>query len=322
MSVQKSNLINPRTLFALVLIAIVVLIFIVFISIKRNSDEIRIGNTGSPLLAPLYYAEKSSEWQGNFRLVQLATSADQGYSLLSGDLDVAFIEPSKALLIRKLPGFSELDVIGKITYPYGAVLVVRKGLNLKIQDLDGRRVAASESTCRLYHAFLADLKQFGVDPQHVKFEFMPFDAMIPALESGTIDAAITRGSYSVLARKLGHTIPYLQWDIAAGDECCPAIIAQTEFLLVARHDARRASELITKLCLESAKADPGTVRKIVSDATGIPVDTLESFPLPSFSLADKPLLQLFEDHEKEEAEEKSKHISIRKERSVIDYAQW
>jgi ABC-type nitrate/sulfonate/bicarbonate transport system substrate-binding protein len=307
---------SSKVTLAIVFISIIIALAAAIVILSRNTNTVRIGNTGSPLLAPLYYAEKSSRWDSTFRLVRLATSADQGYALMSGDLDIAFIEPSKALIIKNLPGFAEIDVIGKVTYPYGAVLAVRKGLNLRIQDLAEHRVAVSEPTCNLYHAFLKDLSLFGVDREKIKFEYIPFDAMIPALESGTIDAVLTKGSYSVIARKLGHTIPYLQWDIAAGDECCPAIISQTEFLLLARKNARESSALITKLLLESAKADPSVLRKIVSDSTGIPVQTLESFPLPSFSLANAPLLQLFEDHAKEEAEEK--HGSIQRKPSKAD----
>jgi ABC-type nitrate/sulfonate/bicarbonate transport system substrate-binding protein len=298
------HLSKKKSVTAIIVLSLAV-ISAVIIFHRKNRDTVNIGISGSPLLSPLYYANTLPGWDKKFRLVNFDTSADIGYALISGELKIAFMEPSKALIVKKFPEFGNIDVIGKITYPYGAALVVRRGLDLKVQDLPGHTVAASEDTCKLYHALKKDLAWLHVDASKIKFEFMPFDAMIPAIEAGKIDAAITKGSYALIAQKLGHTIPYLQWDIAAGDECCPAVVAQTEYLLLARKDAKDASDKLVKLLAASQSAQSGELIAVASKATGIPEKTLESLPSPSFSLADAPLLQLFEDAAEDEAKDRA-----------------
>lgn len=279
---------------------------IIIIHENSTAGKFNIGVSGSPLLAPLYYAKNQKDWSEKFNLVSFDSSSDIGYALVSGKLQAAFMDPSKALLVKKFPGFREIDVVGKITYPYGAALVVRKGLHLKVKDLPGHTVAVSSESCNLYHAFKKDLSWLKVDSSKVKFAYVTFDAMLPALEAGKIDAALTKGSYALIAQKLGHAIPYLQWDIAAGDECCPAVVAQTEYLLLIRKDAGNNAEKLLQLLLETQNVNQKDLINAAASATGIPVNILESLPAPSFSRADAPLLQLFEDHEREENEEKAK----------------
>jgi ABC-type nitrate/sulfonate/bicarbonate transport system substrate-binding protein len=264
----------------------------------------RIGYTGSPLLAALYLAEKRPAWRGTDELVRFETSADVGYALIAGKVDAGFVEPAKALLIRDIREFRDIDVIGKVTYPYGGILVVRKGLHLRVQDLPGHTVAISEPGCKLYHALKKDLAWLKVDEARIRFEQLPFDAMLPALEAGQLDAAMTKASYSVLARKLGHDIPYVQLDIAAGDACCPAVVAQTEFLLLARRPARADARRLGQLLLEAQKEGDAALRAATQEQTAIPLAVLEASPSAVYSFADRLLLELFLKVEADEGAEK------------------
>ncbi len=268
-------------LFAAVAIVIVIIAAIILINGRSTTGKFNIGVSGSPLLSPLYYAKTRKDWDGKFNLVSFDSSSDIGYALVSGKLQAAFMDPSRALLVKKFPGSRQIDVVGKITYPYGAALVVRKGLQLKIQDLPGHTVAASSESCKLYHAFKKDLAWLDVDQSKITFVFIPFDAMIPALESGKIDAVFTKSSYALIAQKLGHSIPYIQWDIAAGDECCPAVIVQTEYLLLIRKDAGKDAERLVTLLLETQNVNQKDLIAATASATGIPVNVLESLPAPS-----------------------------------------
>ena len=197
-------------------------------------------------------------------------------------------------------------MIGKVTYPYGAVLAVKKGLNLQMKDLEGHTIAASEPTCNLLHAFRKDLKWLNVDPEKIAFVYMPFETMLPALEAGKIDAAVIKGSYAVLAEKLGHTIPYLQWDVAAGDECCPAIVAQTEFLLLSKKEKKALTIDLANKLVEAEKTPESEIKAVTAEETGIPAGILDAFPPGEFSFADAALLKLFEDQASQEAAEKKK----------------
>jgi len=174
-----------------------------------------------------------------------------------------------------------------------------------MKDLEGYKIAASGATCSLFHIFRKDLQWLNINPEKIKFEFIPFDSMIPALEAGKVDGAILKGSYGVIAQRLGHNIPYIQWDVAAGDECCPAIISQTEFLLLSQKKSKSSVELLTRLLLASEKQGVSELNRVTSEKTGIPLKLVESLPLASFSTADDALLKLFEIHEQDERAEKN-----------------
>lgn len=278
-------------------------VFVFFVSMLpvSHSREFTIGYTGSPLLSPLYLAEKSTRWKKTDKLIRFDSSADLGYALISGKLDAGFIEPSKALLIKNIREFKNIDVVGKVTYTYGAVLLVRKGLNLKVQELEGHTIAISETTCKLYHAFKRDLEILGVNVHKIKFVVIPFDAMIPAIEAGKVDGAITKSSYGIFAQKLGLTLPYVQWDVTAGDACCPAVVAKTEFLLISSKKAIKKTRALSDLLLSIQKESDANLRKVTAQKTGIPLRILESLPIAQYSLADKALLKLFISVEEDEA---------------------
>ena len=290
------------------LIIIVVLVFIVVSAIgfhfypKQTSavSEYKIGYTGSPLLSALYLAEKSPKWKSNYKLVRFNSSADLGYALISGKLDSGFIEPSKALLIKGIREFKNIEVKGKVTYTYGALLIVKKGLNLGVRDLEGHTVAISETRCKLYHSLKKDLESLNVNVKKIKFVVIPFDAMIPAIEAGKVDAAITKSSYGIFAQKLGLSVPYVQWDVTAGDACCPAVTAKTDYLLISSKKSEKETEALSELLLETQKESDADLRRVTAEKTGIGLKILESLPIASYSLADQALLKLFIDVDENE----------------------
>lgn len=263
-----------------------------------------IGYLNSPLLSALYLAERRPGWLRGDRLVRFETSADLGYALIAGKVDAAFVEPAKALLIKDIREFEQIDVLGKVTYPYGGILVVRKGLKLRLQDLPGHTVAISTPECRLYHTLRKDLAQGHVDAARIRFEPIPFDEMLPALEAGVVDAAITRSSYSLAARKLGHDIPYIQFDLVAGDACCLAAVAETELLLLSRTAARADAERLAGLLLDAQKEGDAELRAAAHGQTGLPLDLLETYPAAKFAYADNLLLKLFLKAEEDEKAER------------------
>ena len=258
-----------------------------------GDHHFRIGYLNSPLLSAVYLAEKRPGFRTTDELVRFESSADLGYALIAGKVDAGFVEPAKALLIKDIREFKQIDVIGKVTYPYGGILIVRKGLDLKLQDLPGHKVAISSDDCKLYHTLKKDLAWSHVDVKQIQFEPIPFAEMLPAVEAGVVDAAITKASYGIVARKLGHTIPYVQYDITAGDSCCPAAVAETEFVLLSRTGARADTERLANLILEAQKESDATLRTATTEKMGVPLDLLEAYPAAKFAYADNVLLKLF-----------------------------
>ena len=108
---------------------------------KGGDGALRVGHGGGYLSAALYVA---AEGLGDRVDVQSFHSmSDAAYSLLSGKIDVGFVEAEKLAALSELEGFDKLTVAGKVTYPYGATLVLRKGLDARLQELGGLTVAAS-----------------------------------------------------------------------------------------------------------------------------------------------------------------------------------
>lgn len=242
-------------------------------------DAIRIGHTATPLLVPLYAA---LETQGSLSPVIFKSSGDIGYALLAGEVDAGFIEPNKVEKLLDTPAASRFRIAGAVQFPYGAALVVRKDLDLRLGDLNGRIIGASEPDCKLLHQFTADAKRLGALTQNIRYKYMDFDIMLPALESKAVDAVITKGAYAALAESTGHTILYQNWEMTAGDECCPAVLAQIEYFLVVRDlPTEKIHSLIESLRTASdlpvAEQRAAVVRRI-----RFPEKTLEAFPLAGF----------------------------------------
>jgi ABC-type nitrate/sulfonate/bicarbonate transport system substrate-binding protein len=243
---------------------------------------LRVGYNPNPLLGPLYAAQtKEKAWE----LTKFGTGGDIGYSLISGDVDVGFVETEKALQLIKAPGGEKLKVAGAIQFPYGATLVVRKDLKVRLSDLAGKKIAALEADCILNHQFNKDAKRHGLDPKSLKFNYMPFADMLPALESKSIDGALVKGAHAVLAELQGHKIIYQNWDIKAGaDDCCPPSIAQTEYFLLVREDAvERIKPLIAAL-VAASDLPPTRLRQAISTQLGYPAAALEEYPTATFAV--------------------------------------
>lgn len=251
----------------------------------RESGLLRLGYTGGPHAAALYMAEARNR-NGSaaaFTGVPFKTSGDIGYALIAGDIDAGFIETTKAVaLLRSVNG---LRAVGAVTFPYGATLVLRKDLDIRLDALAGCTVAVAGLRCRLLHQFTADAARLDVDPGAITFTPMAFDHMIPALEAGKVDAVLTRGGHALLAVAHDHKVLYQNWDVTGDDECCPKTLAQVELVLVTRTKgacARRIRTLISALEAGSAASSPA-IRAAVAGRTGIPLAALGPFPVASFT---------------------------------------
>jgi len=285
---------------------IVALFLQFFFASCEKKNTLKVGHGGGYLSATLYAAQEKLGNQVDIR--QFNSLSDVAYSLLLGELDAGFVGVDKLAAFAELDGFDKLTVVGKVTYPYGATLVLRKGLNLRLQELNGLTVAVSSPHCVLLEEFVKDATRLNANISEIKYEYMPFDAMIPALEAKVADAAIIRGTYAVIALQDGHSILYQNWEVQPGDECCPAIIDQAALVLLARREKLDAVKPLLDALLSSQKLSPDQLRTSVANNTVIPFKILQGQPVPEFSLANDELVEIFVKAAKEhEHEDESDH---------------
>lgn len=245
-------------------------------------DGMRVGYRDSPLLAPFYALLERPP--GGLRLepVRFEGDGDIGYALLSGEIDAGFVGPDKARRLLDAAGPSRLRVAGTVRFPYGAALVARKDLRIRLADLPGRKIAATEPDCVLFHQFRSDLRRLGVDGDAVRFVFLPADAMLPALEAGKIDGFVARSSFAVLAEGNGHGILYQNWEIPPGDECCPPVIAQVEYFLVVGERAGEGWRRLTEALAAASERPPAETREAVLRKLSFPAGVLARMPVSTF----------------------------------------
>jgi len=260
---------------------------------KKEHRALKIGHSGGYLSAALYAAQDSLV---NVDIQHFNSTSDIAYALLSGTLDAGFVETEKLTAFAELDGFDRLTVVGKVTYPYGATLILRKGLNVRLQELGGLTIAASAPNCVLLDTFSRDAKRLGADVSDVKYKYMVFHAMLPALESGDVDAAIIKGTYAVAALQAGHSILYQNWDVQPGDECCPAILDQAALVLLVRRDKLEAVKPFVNALVFAQRSSPDQLRQSVAQHSVIPFEMLRGQPVPEFSTADDELLKTFLEH--------------------------
>jgi ABC-type nitrate/sulfonate/bicarbonate transport system substrate-binding protein len=263
-----------------------------YVSRTQEAPRLRVGHGGGNLVAALYLASEREDWEKGFDAAKFGSTSDIGYALLSGGLDAGFVEIEKVKSLEKLAGFENLTGMGRITFPYGATLVLRKGLNRRLGELKGVKIAVSSPECVLLKAFEKDAERLNADLSGVSYEVMPFDAMIPALESGVADAAVIKGAAAVIALRQGHSILYQNWDVQPGDECCPAIVDQAvQVLLVRKERGAEGAALADRLLLAETEG-PDALRLAVARKTAIPFELLEGQPVPEFDRADDSLVAL------------------------------
>ncbi|HSW58525.1 MAG TPA: ABC transporter substrate-binding protein [Dehalococcoidales bacterium] len=257
----------------------------------RNAGSekgIRIGYINSPLLAPLFLAQnegwlEQESLQG--KLVKLGNSEDIGYALLAGSLDVGFIEPEIAEIFLENNADQGFKLAGTINFPYGAALVVRKDVNVRLTELAGMTIAADDPGCSLLEDLKNALKKLNVDIDAINFVYIEEDTMLPGLEAGKVDGIITKSSYSWLAQQNGHKILYQNWQVKPSetDVCCALYIAHVDYYLIVRDmEAGVLNPLLAALDQTNQLA-PEKSRQAIVKYTGFPGDALEGAPVANFS---------------------------------------
>jgi ABC-type nitrate/sulfonate/bicarbonate transport system substrate-binding protein len=259
---------------------------LIILSLGGEKGVVRIGYTNNPLFVPLFVAVDKGLFRNHGLKVELkkfGSPSEIGYALLAERIDVGFVEPLKAFRLLNGHKQGRIKIVGTIGFPYGATLVVRKDLDVRLADLEGLKIAASSKDCVLLHQFKHDAKRYGVNIEQINFIYMGFDTMLPALEAKKVDAVLFKGSYGQLAELKGHKTLYQNWEVKSGDECCPQYLAHIEyFILVKGLDAKTLNQL--RAVLEATSKLPlEDSRKAIINHTGFPAENQSDFPVAEYA---------------------------------------
>ncbi len=266
-----------------------------------------VGYVATPLLAPFFIALDMAKEKADGRVApkRFSSSSDVGIALLSGSIPAGFVDKTTFAFIER-GGEGQFEFKGAITFPYGAALVMRKDFHLRLPELVGKKIAVSGPSCVLWKQFRRDAKRLGLNVDSLQTTVLTFDTMLPALEARVVDAILVKGSYAALAELQGHSLLYQNWDVAAGDECCPAIIAQIEWLFVVKKGDRRFDQLIADLKLAET-VSPELVRKSVARNLGYPDSALSQLPLSSYTDVTQAMLDAIRGHRHSAGEDHHGH---------------
>lgn len=258
---------------------------------QSESSVMRIGFIKSPFLTSVFEAETKNDKSLKIEPVIFGNDEDSGYALIAGKIDAAFIEPDRAFKLIEGSVKKEFKIAGVIEFPYGATLIVRKDHTIRLNEIERLTVAAEDEDCVLFQHFISDLKKYDIDPEKINFIFMEFSDMIPALEAKTVDAVLSKASYSAVAESLGHKTLYQNWNIpVGGDDCCPLHLAKTElFLVVGKTAERNLGELLKRLSESSAISEASV--KYLSIQVGYPEEALKEFIPATFVPVSKELAE-------------------------------
>lgn len=242
-----------------------------------SQETIRVAHTGSPHLAPLFTAYENGIFEEaglKISLKQFGSSTDAGFALLSGKVEAVFLEPSTSFRLINENDDLSIRIAGSVNFDFGSTLIVREGLNIRLNDVEGLTIAAGSRFCMLLSQFKHDAQRHGVDTDTINFVYMDFDSMLPALEAGKVDGILSRASYALPAQEHGHTILYQNWDVLPGDACCPEYLAQVEFFLLVKDISPRSVKLLDSALVKASELPPELSRDAIAKFTQYPPELL------------------------------------------------
>ena len=279
------NIKSPTFLILLVIIAVLIAITVLGILLKPSEDVIRIGYKPSPMLHLVYTAKGTDIFKEkglNVEFIEFGSTHDVEYALISRKIDAGFVEPEHTIHLLDADEGFQLHIAGIITFPYGASLVVRKDLKIRLDDLEGRTVAAESPFCALLKQFRADARKYDVNVSNITFVYMEPTDMLPALEAGKIDAAISKTNFALLAESQGHYTLYQNWEIKEKDDCCALYQDNLEYFFIVRTiDDEKIQGLVDVFSLLDGAGDEERKQSIV-EYSGFPEKLLEKYPVSRF----------------------------------------
>lgn len=286
-----------KRLHLLIAVTISVALIALVVSVPNNEEDgvIRIGHTGTPHLASLFVAVDQGIFENKglkVELKQFGSTTDAGYALLTDRVDLVFIEPSRSFKLINENDDLKIKIAGTVNFPFGSTLVLREDLELRLHDLEGRTIAASDKNCALLKQFKHDAKRYGVDTNKINFVYMDFETMLPALEAKQIDAMLTRSSYALLAQDEGHKVLYQNWELApGGDPCCPPYLAHVSYFMLVKDLESRSVMQLNAALIEASQRPVEDNRKAIIKHTQFAPELLQGYPVARYQEVREELKQ-------------------------------
>jgi len=254
-----------------------------------EETSIRVGVIPIVDVAPLYLGRE----QGFFEEEGLAIEpvpAQGGAaivpSVLSGDVQMGFSNIVSLLIARDrgipVTILAEGTKGGADERSDSSALLVRGGGKIQsAEDLEGATIALNTLKNVTEVTAKAALEERGIDIEKLDFVEVPFPDMIPALESGRVDAVFVVEPFVTLGKQRGArqiTAPFA----ATAPNLSTATYFTTERYLAEHEDVVRRFTRALEKSLRYAEDHPDDARRILLTYTEIPDAAAENLTLPNW----------------------------------------
>jgi NitT/TauT family transport system substrate-binding protein len=254
-----------------------------------TETSLRVGVIPIVDVAPLYLGRE----QGFFEEENLAIEpvpAQGGAaivpSVVSGDFQIGFANVVSLLIARDrgipVTIVAEGTKGGKDERSDSSALLVRgDGKIQTAEDLEGTTIALNTLKNVTEVTAKAALEEQGVDVDKLDFVEVPFPDMIPALESGRVDAVFVVEPFVTLGKQGGArqiTAPFA----ATAPNLSTATYFTTERYLAGHEDVVRRFTRALEKSLRYAEDHPDEAREILLTYTEIPEPAAENLTLPNW----------------------------------------
>ncbi len=258
----------------------------------QDSDgpvKIAVGVVPIADYSPVTYAASQGyfEDEGLDVTVQtLAGGAAALPALVSDDLQVSVTNWVSYLQARERNApIVALPVKGPVGTPgLAGIYVGKKSAVKEPSDLVGRTIAMSELKTITELTSRVALAEAGVDPDEVKYTTLPFASILPAAESGEVDAGWIVEPYASRSKSLGMR-PVL--DLFAG----PIEGRSTGGLITSRRFAQEHPDAVKRFsaaidrAVEEMRKDPGLVEDTLIGMETMTEEQRGTTTLPTFGAA-------------------------------------
>lgn len=237
----------------------------------------------------------ASQYGLKVKMQRYANSNLMLLALVNGEIQATSVCADEPLLARAAQGKLDFEIymqeILSADRVFDAIIVKNNAPYQSLKDLDGKTIACFPgSQLRAYLQII--LRSRGIEPDRVKVLELAPPAMLPAIESGTVDAAFALEPMITLGRQRGLTRTLIEspivTDIGGGKSICAASFLISRAWADAHPQAADGFVRSVHDATERIERDYATYAKRYPEFTPVPAEFSHDVVITRFARNDEP----------------------------------